>query len=70
MTFECYFESAGYVELEEANPYGKDFALKHYSMNFLVLNINLENLSHVNVQRKTDPLVVKSGIPSAKLRLI
>ena len=71
---ECYWavdrESAGYMELEESNRYDKDFALQNYSMNFLVLDINLENLSHVNVSLKTDPLLITSGSPSAKLRLI
>lgn len=63
-------ESAVCVELEDPNPYDEDFALKPYLMNFLAVNIHLENLSHVNVQLKKGPLIVKSGIPCAKLRLI
>ena len=39
-------------------------------MKFLALLIKLETLSHVNMQLKINALLVKSEIPSAKLRLI
>lgn len=74
MNFECYLavdrerkcQSLGVREVQPV--WG--FCADNYSINLGVLNINLENLGNVNVQLRTDPLLVKSGIPSANLRLI
>lgn len=74
MNFECYLavdrerkcQSLGVREVQPV--WG--FCADNYSINLGVLNVNLENLGNVNVQLRTDPLLVKSGIPSANLRLI